>query len=325
MGQTEGTWLAYDLPAPVTIDHLDLALVADGRHSVPTRLRVEAGGQAREVDVPPVTDSRAENAVARAGALPTAHRRPAARHRRAGPEGDDARLVLRLASGAAHRSGRARRRRRARRPPPDTFPGGCRTDLLTVDGRPVGIRVTGTRDQAEGRQGLAVEACGPDAGGMTLGAGPHELRTRAGRDTGIDVDRLVLDSAGAGAGSSQAGPGPQRPQAAPAPPVDVVHEGRTSYDLRVRDATRPFWLVLGQSHNRGWTATGGGRSLGPPQLVNGYANGWYVRPHAGRRSIDIHLEWTPQRRVWWALALSAVGVAICFALALVDPRRGATR
>ncbi len=39
----------------------------------------------------------------------------------------------------------------------------------------------------------------------------------------------------------------------------------------------PFWLVLGQSQSAGWSATlPGGRSLGPSQLVDGYANGWYV-------------------------------------------------
>ena len=43
--------------APVTVDHLDLAVVADGRHSVPTRLRIEADGESRVVDVPAITDS----------------------------------------------------------------------------------------------------------------------------------------------------------------------------------------------------------------------------------------------------------------------------
>jgi arabinofuranan 3-O-arabinosyltransferase len=40
------------------------------------------------------------------------------------------------------------------------------------------------------------------------------------------------------------------------------------------------------------------------------------------KAIDIRLEWRPQRRVWLALALSALGVVICVALAVVDPRRG---
>ena len=324
LGQTDGSWLAYDLPAPVTIDHLDLAVVADGRHSVPTRLRVEAGGEAREVDVPPVPDGHAENAVARASLsfppLTGNQLRVTVVQARKVMTLDwysdsPVALPVGLAELGADGVGAT--------PPPATFPDGCRTDLLTVDGRAVGIRVKGTRDQAEDRRGLAVEACGPDAGGLTLGAGPHDLRTRAGRDTGIDVDRLVLESAGAApvdAGASAAA-------ADRAPRVEIVDEGRTSYHLRVRDASRPFWLVLGQSHNRGWTATGGGPE-GPPQLVNGYANGWYVEPRAGTIDggvIDIRLEWTPQRRVWWGLALSAVGVMICLALAVVDPRRGARR
>lgn len=323
LGQTDGTWLAYDLAAPVTVDHLDLAVVADGRHSVPTRLRVEAGGEAREVDVPPVADSRTEDAVAHAEVrfpplTGNQLRVTVVRARNVMTRDWYSDSLVALPVGVAELGAAGVRAD----PPPDTFPDGCHTDLLTVDGHAVGIRFTGTRDQAEGRQGLGVEACGPEAGGMTLGAGPHELRTRAGRDAGIDVDRLVLDSAGTAPAPAAAR---QATQAGLAPRVDVVHEGRTSYRLRVRDATRPFWLVLGQSHNRGWTATSGGRSLGPPQLVNGYANGWYVRPHAAGAPIDVHLEWTPQRRVWWALALSAIGVAICVALALVDPRRGPPR
>ena len=322
LGQTDGTWLAYDLPAPVTVDHLDLAVVADGRHSVPTRLRVEAGGQAREVAVPRVPDSHTEDAVAGARVdfpplTGNQLRVTVVQARKVMTRDWYSDSPVALPIGVAELGAAGVRAA----PTPETFPDGCHRDLLTVDGRAVGIRFTGTRDQAEGRRGLAVEVCGPDAGGLTLGAGPHELRTRAGRDTGIDVDRLVLDSAGSAAASASG----QAAPASPAPRVDVVHEGRTSYSLRVRDATRPFWLVLGQSHNRGWTAMTAGRSLGPPQLVNGYANGWYVQPHAAGATLDIHLEWTPQRRVWWALALSAIGVVICVALALVDPRRGAPR
>ena len=36
----------------------------------------------------------------------------------------------------------------------------------------------------------------------------------------------------------------------------------------------PSWLVLGQSFSHGWRATCDGRSLGPPQPIDGYANGW---------------------------------------------------
>ena len=136
------------------------------------------------------------------------------------------------------------------------------------------------------------------------------MRTRPGRDTGIDLDRLVLSS----------------PGRAPAPPptvpsVRVRRQTPTSLSLRVGGAVAPFRLVLGESWNKGWTArVRGGPSLGRPQLVDGYANGWIVRPRRGH-VLDIEVRWTPQRRVWAALALSAAGLVLCLVLALFGSRR----
>ena len=50
-------------PAPVTFDHLDLQVVADGRHSVPTQIRIDSGGESRTVDLPPIADQAAQNAT----------------------------------------------------------------------------------------------------------------------------------------------------------------------------------------------------------------------------------------------------------------------
>src|SRR5439155_805896 len=44
IGPQEGQWIEADLPGARTVDHLNLAVVADGRHSVPTKLRLEACG-----------------------------------------------------------------------------------------------------------------------------------------------------------------------------------------------------------------------------------------------------------------------------------------
>jgi hypothetical protein len=85
--------------------------------------------------------------------------------------------------------------------------------------------------------------------------------------------------------------------------------------LRVTGADAPFWLVLGQSHNRGWVASVDGHDLGEGELVNGYANGWRIDPTDGR-PIDVTLTWTPQRTVWIALAISGVTMLLCTALAL---------
>ena len=102
--------------------------------------------------------------------------------------------------------------------------------------------------------------------------------------------------------------------AASAPVVDVVHNGDTRMRVHVADATKPFWLVLGESQSRGWHAhVVRGGDLGPSQLVDGYANGWMVTPPPGG-AFDVVFEWTPQRQVWAAIWLSLLGVSLCLAI-----------
>jgi hypothetical protein len=43
-GPQSGEWLSFELNMPVTFDHLDLQVVNDGRHSLPTRITLSAGG-----------------------------------------------------------------------------------------------------------------------------------------------------------------------------------------------------------------------------------------------------------------------------------------
>jgi len=78
--------------------------------------------------------------------------------------------------------------------------------------------------------------------------------------------------------------------------------------------------VLGQSHSPGFTATtADGVDLGEPTVVNGYANGWLVDPAEVGPDATITVAWTPQRVVWVALVLSAVGVLVCLALLVRPP------
>ena len=61
-GDVTGSWLQFQFPNPVTFDHLDLQVVADGRHSVPTQLTLQAdGGAPVTVAVPPITDTATPN------------------------------------------------------------------------------------------------------------------------------------------------------------------------------------------------------------------------------------------------------------------------
>jgi hypothetical protein len=131
----------------------------------------------------------------------------------------------------------------------------------------------------------------------------------------MQLDRVLLASAASGdplavAGGRVMGLG-RTPM--PTPSVTVLHNGETRMRVHVTGADAPFWLVLGQSHSDGWKATvAHAGSLGPSRLVDGYANGWLVRPK--QASFDVVLEWTPQRQVWTALWISVAAALACFAL-----------
>ncbi|MGZ8766500.1 MAG: hypothetical protein ACXW2C_12500, partial [Acidimicrobiia bacterium] len=194
---------------------------------------------------------------------------------------------------------------------------GCRNGLVTVDGTDVAVRLIGTAADAERREGMPFELCGA---GLRLTAGPHEVRTSDGRRSGIDVDRVVLSSAAGGAPAAVAQVAEGSPNIgtevrAGAPTVDVTASDRDHATVRITGADAPFWFVLGQSDNAGWRASADGTDLGPSTLVDGYANGWVVRPDSTGGSITVSVRWTPQRVVDSALAISA-GVFV-LALAII--------
>ncbi len=207
------------------------------------------------------------------------------------------------------------------------IPSVCTPKLLRIDGRPVWLKISGTVGAAEKLRGLTVSGCGPDANGIVLGPGNHTLDAAWGKTTGWDLDRVVLDSAPGGAvlppladGSAQPASGTIGTPATsflPTPTVRVLGSTATSAKLEVQGATRPFWLVLGESLNAGWEATWrGGRSLGAPQLIDGYANGWYVSPQRSSTFV-VTLEFAPQGIVTPAVIASGATLALCLFLGFV--------
>ncbi len=118
------------------------------------------------------------------------------------------------------------------------------------------------------------------------------------QSTGWDLDQLVFDSAPGG------GPEPDvagQPVVSPtipsgAPKVTVVSANATTWHLQVSGATKSFWLVLGETQNRGWQASvSDGPSLGGSTLVDGFANGWKVDPASlgsagGSGTFDVTLD-----------------------------------
>ncbi|HEX4819018.1 MAG TPA: alpha-(1-_3)-arabinofuranosyltransferase family protein, partial [Acidimicrobiales bacterium] len=316
--------ITYQLGRPLTFDHMDLMVVADGRHSVPTHMRIEADGRTvANVTVPAVTDrpgAQGADAVVR---VPI-DLRDAVTGTKLTFVVDGLRDVtttdwfssapIRMPVGIAE-LGIDGLSAGTPDQPVDT---GCRTDLLTIDDLPVGVEITGSLDDARHGRPLKVTLCGSDEPGVTLGPGDHVLRAAKGLDSGLDLDRLVLQSDGSGnAPTTITPPGAAQPSA---PVPQVTRSAATDYDITVTNPKpgTPFWLVLGQSHNDGWSATADGKSLGKPQLVDGYANGWLINTPSA--TVKVHLEWTPQRLVWICLFLSLLGAILCLILAIRRPR-----
>ncbi len=346
-----GSTLTYDLARPQTLTGLAMQVIADGRHSVPTSMTITSGGQTRSITLPPIADGTVPNAVTTVPvsfpALTGSHFvvtftgvRPeyAANYYSAGP------LELPLGIAEIGLPGVKTN------PTPATLPGTCVSNLLTIDGQPISVAVVGSTQHALGGGEAQLVPCGPDAKGIKLSAGPHVVQTVPGHNgpcanapttcTGWNIDQLALDSAaGGGPGASDFPTSAGTPllpatQPGPAPTVAATSVHIVSHGAEVTHATEPFELVLGQSVNKGWKAVAtpgpgapaGSRAvdLGPPQLVDGFANGWQVTAadlHAlGGPSFSVQLTWTPQRAIWAALAVSAGTLLLCLVLGFLPLR-----
>jgi arabinofuranan 3-O-arabinosyltransferase len=184
---------------------------------------------------------------------------------------------------------------------------GCRADALTIDGTGVGVRFSGNVADLFSDRPATVSLC--DNTPIELSSGEHVVRSAAGSATGLDINRVVLSSAGASAA----------PRVAAPPAVTVLHGDHTSRTVRVDACPTGCWFVFGEGYNTGWTATSGGHSLGAQQQVDGGFNGWYLPPSDQARTI--RLEFQGQRTLVLGVALSGLGVLVCIALIVLDRRR----
>jgi arabinofuranan 3-O-arabinosyltransferase len=184
----------------------------------------------------------------------------------------------------------------------------CGDAAVRVGERTVPLRPRGTlADLAAGRP-LRARAC---AGAVPLAGGVQRVRSLAAP---FSIHLLRMRSPASD------------PPPAPAGGPRVLDSGTlsgSSVDGVQVAFDSPGWLVLGQSFSTGWRATCDGRSLGEPQPVNGYANGW--RAPAGCR--DVTFEFAPQDGVRAGYAISGVVCALLLAFLaggwLVQRRRTA--
>ena len=319
VNHVRGSRIDVQLPATTTIDHLDLQLRADGRHSVPTQLRITGDDGSRLVTLPkaPLVAPGGVDAVSVSFA--PLHTRTLG----VTITKDDAFVsrtssdFVELPAGVAELGIPGVHVART----PAQLPGTCTSGLFTIDGNPVSVRFTGSTADALAGRPVTISAC--DAGAaVALGTGSHQLvglRNQRGvsSSTPFDLQRLVLASAAGGsAAPASASAIMTSPDPSVTAAVTVQHQTRTSMKVRVPASSSPRWLVFGESLNSGWHATIAGHDLGAPQLIDGYANGWLLPANAVGHAVTVSLVWTPQKYVWIALWLSLAGGIVCLAILL---------
>ncbi|HEY7440423.1 MAG TPA: alpha-(1-_3)-arabinofuranosyltransferase family protein [Acidimicrobiia bacterium] len=293
---------------PITFDRLNLQVVADGHHSLPTQLRITSdNGATRVVNAPPLPLRSPSNTfvspVQFAPLTGNTFSVAITQFTRLGLQGATAPVGIAELGIPGVRVAA----------PPAQLPATCTYGLVTVDGKPFGVRVSGTT--ADALRGLPVSLSACDSAQLLdLGPGSHQVRTmmEPRNDTGFDVRQIKLSSTPQHEGTATL----TAAATAPSPKVKVVKQGRASMTLSVAASSKPYWLVLGQSFNSGWSAKIDGHDLGAPKLVDGYANGWRIPASEAHSASTVTLTWTPQQTVWKLILVSVGAVLLCLGLVL---------
>jgi arabinofuranan 3-O-arabinosyltransferase len=173
---------------------------------------------------------------------------------------------------------------------------GCTSGLaVVVDGIPLPLRATATREQLLAGQPVAARTC--DQAPTTLAAGPHRLRLAA--SPSASPLSLILRR-----------PGLELAASAPAGTATPLSWQATSRTVRV-DTSAPAMLVVRENFNAGWQASLNGRQLTAVR-VDGWQQAWQLP--AGATGV-VSLRYAPQASFQIGLLLGLLAVVGLLVLA----------
>jgi arabinofuranan 3-O-arabinosyltransferase len=191
--------------------------------------------------------------------------------------------------------------------PQQTLAAQCQTGLVELDGDPVPVSFLIDTSDALNGESFEAQPCEEMA---ELDIGRHLVSTTAGAVSAFNIDQVVF----AQRVESGALDAPIDPTA-----QVVTKTGRRSRTVEVPPCPNGCWVVLGEGFNTAWSANTPDESLGAPQLVDGNANGWWIKPTSAPTKVEI--EWTAQRPLTFALGASALAVIALVVLVMADRRR----
>ena len=305
-----------------------MKVVADGRHSVPTEIRISTDtGESELVSLPAIKTRRAINSVVdvplrfpRLSGSPIRFTVEAMRQVKTVNWYSEKPITMPVGIAEVGLPGVHFTPELA----PAQIPAVCRSDLLRIDGRPVWIKILGRV-----RRGREAPRTGAEGVRMRARCGGHQARGRdphTGGDVGQD-HRLGPGPARARLCSRWRRPRPARGRhgsagsgddrnsvvATPGSP-DRAGAGIVGDDGEARGRRRHASFLAGpraEPERRLGSDRSGRATLGAPQLIDGYANGWYVTPPTGGGDFTVSLQFGPQRLVTPAIFVSGGTLLVC--------------
>ena len=322
--QQIGSWVEIDTPKSVTFNKLNLSITADKYHSVPKTVTISTESGLRTLNLPSIVSKGPKN---RAVTVVLNFPQITGRHIRLTIDsiqpfyGKDIpnQPFYTLPVGIAEVGIPGVTMPAA----PKSLPKTCWNNLISINGVSVPIRLEGSVKNALNGGPIAFVACNSSQPAVSLFAGNNIVQTLPGSQTGIDINSIGLDSGPGGSANPILSPGQlQPPQSNNAvASLKVRSSSAVKFTAQLTSTGKPFWLILGQSQDKGWTLSIDGKPVKQSStLIDGYANGWLISPPAGIHTYSVSFYFYPQTWLNYSYILFILALVLTILVAIFAKR-----